>query len=177
MDDSATAIALAAAVLAILGLAGVVVLSVLLRRARHAQSAILGGTGERDLVAHAKSLQDAVAELESRTLEGEQRLGELITEAERSLAERLTEAERRLDVALAFSSVVRYDAYNELSGHQSTSIALLDSQRNGVVLSSIIHRDQARLYAKRVEQGHSDLDLSPEEEQAIDEALARDRRR
>ena len=56
----------------------------------------------------------------------------------------------RLDGAIAYRSLVRYDAYGELSGHQSTSIALLDAEHNGVVLSSIAHRDPARLYCKQV---------------------------
>jgi hypothetical protein len=59
-----------------------------------------------------------------------------------------------------------------MSGHQSTSIALLDSHRSGVVLSSIHHRDQARLYAKQVTNGHSQLELSPEEREAVRVALA-----
>ena len=58
---------------------------------------------------------------------------------------------------------MRYDAYNEMSGRQSTSIALLDSSASGIVLSSIHHRDQARLYAKRVQDGRGELELSPEE--------------
>ena len=62
---------------------------------------------------------------------------------------------------------MRYDAYNEMSGRQSTSIALLDASRSGIVLSSIHHRDQARLYAKQVHEGRSELELSPEEDEAI----------
>jgi hypothetical protein len=62
---------------------------------------------------------------------------------------------------------VRYDAYNELSGHQSLSIALLDGTRSGVVLSCIHHRDQARLYAKQVHEGRGELELSPEEAEAV----------
>jgi hypothetical protein len=67
---------------------------------------------------------------------------------------------------------VRYDAYNELSGHQSSSMALLDSHRNGLVLSAIVHRDSARLYVKQVHNGESEVALSPEEQQAVDTALA-----
>jgi hypothetical protein len=67
---------------------------------------------------------------------------------------------------------VRYDAYNELSGHQSVSIALLDDKRSGIVLSSIHHRDQARVYAKAVIAGEGELELSPEEAQAVAAALA-----
>ena len=57
-------------------------------------------------------------------------------------------AEQRLDGAIAYRALVRYDAYGELSGHQSTTLALLDAARNGVVLSSIAHRDTARLYVQ-----------------------------
>ncbi|MEA2138316.1 MAG: hypothetical protein QOG56_1466, partial [Solirubrobacteraceae bacterium] len=77
----------------------------------------------------------------------------------------------RLDGAIAHCGLIRYDAYNEMSGRQSTSIALLDSKRSGVVLSSIHHRDQARLYAKQISEGTAELRLSPEEEEALRLAL------
>ena len=85
---------------------------------------------------------------------------------------RLGAAEGRLDGAVAFHGLVRYDAYNEMSGRQSTSIALLDSRGSGIVISSIHHRDQARLYAKQVVAGRAELELSPEEEEAMRAALA-----
>jgi hypothetical protein len=66
---------------------------------------------------------------------------------------------------------VRYDAYGELSGHQSTSLALLDAERSGVVLSCIAHRDNARLYCKVVHEGRGEHELSPEEDEAIRLAL------
>jgi hypothetical protein len=87
------------------------------------------------------------------------------------LTERLATAEERLDGAIAHSAMVRYDAYNEMSGRQSTTIALLDSRRSGVVVSSIHHRDQARVYAKQVTDGKGELELSPEEEEAVRIAL------
>ena len=83
-------------------------------------------------------------------------------------------AEQRLDGAVAYRALVRYDAYGEMSGRQSTSIALLDATRSGVVLSSIHHRDQARLYAKQVREGQAELELSPEENEAIRLALEGD---
>jgi hypothetical protein len=85
-------------------------------------------------------------------------------------------AEQRLDHAVAYRALVRYDAYGEMSGRQSTSIALLDANRSGVVLSSILHRDQARLYAKAVHQGEPELELSPEEDEAVRLALQGDGR-
>ena len=80
-------------------------------------------------------------------------------------------AEGRLDGAISYTSLVRYDAYGEMSGRQSMSIALLDSSQTGIVLSAIHHRDQARLYAKRVSAGHAELELSPEETEAVSRAL------
>jgi hypothetical protein len=61
-----------------------------------------------------------------------------------------------------------------MSGRQSTSIALLDAKRSGLVLSSIHHRDQARLYAKQLYEGQSELELSPEEDEAVRLALEGD---
>ena len=84
---------------------------------------------------------------------------------------RLELAERRLDAAVAYRALVRYDAYGEMSGRQSTSIALLDAHRTGLVLSSIHHRDQARLYAKQIVNGQPEFELSPEESEAIRLAL------
>ena len=70
-------------------------------------------------------------------------------------------------------SLVRYDAWGEMSGQQSSTIALLDAHRTGVVVSSILHRDQARVYVKQLREGESELELSPEEQQAIEAAMAR----
>ena len=68
---------------------------------------------------------------------------------------------------------MRYDAYNELSGQQSMSIALLDvGTHSGIVLSCIHHRDQARVYAKQVQGGHSELELTTEEAEAVRVALS-----
>ena len=47
------------------------------------------------------------------------------------------------------------------------SIALLDDERSGIVLSCIHHRDQARVYGKQVREGRSELELSPEEAEAV----------
>jgi uncharacterized protein DUF4446 len=154
-------VALAAAGCAALALALAGALALRLRRLRAAQSAVLGETRERDLVEHARALEQEIAAL-----------GERGDAAAERLQRRLETAERRLDGAIAHAAVVRYDALGELGGAQSSSVALLDAHRNGVVLSSILHRDQARLYAKPVVDGRSELTLSPEEEAAVEQALA-----
>lgn len=156
-------VALAAAAVAVVALLVCALLALRLRRLRAAQTAVVGELGARDLVEHAAELQRDFALLETTT-----------RETVEGLHGRLEEAERRLDGAIAYRALVRYDAYNEMSGHQSTSIALLDASRSGVVLSSIHHREQARLYAKRVDAGRGELDLSPEEAEAVRLALAGD---
>jgi hypothetical protein len=144
-------IALLALALAIHAVAG-------LRRVRRDQRAVLGEAGSRDVLAYVRDLERGVEALGGRVAE---------------LDSATTVTARRLNGAITHYAVVRYDAYGEMSGKQSSSVALLDDHRNGVVLSSILHREQARLYAKGVSGGASDIELSPEEQAAVDAALAR----
>lgn len=69
--------------------------------------------------------------------------------------------------ALRDVAVVRYDALQEMSGQFSFSLALLDAMGDGVVLSSINGRAETRTYAKPVVAGEGELELSPEEAQAV----------
>lgn len=155
-------IALGAGAVAVVSLLTVIILAFRLGRVRSEQRAVLGDRRE-DLVAHAASLQTQFAALH-----------EYVQDATARLDDRMQTAEQRLDGAVSHTSLVRYDAYGDMSGRQSMSIALLDDRHDGVVLTSIHHRDQARLYAKRVHAGASEFELSPEEEQAIANALAGD---
>jgi hypothetical protein len=161
LSDAPGIVALAAAGGALLALVWLLILSLRLRRLRGAQKVVLGEHGQRDLVAHASGLQRAFEALHGR-----------VEEVAAALDARMAAAEDRLDGAIAYRALVRYDAYNEMSGHQSTTIALLDADHNGVVLSSIAHRDAARLYCKQVHGGRGEHQLSPEEEEAVRLALA-----
>ena len=136
------------------------ILGVELRRLRAAQRAVLGEHGDRDLVEYCVELEQAFGALRS-----------YVEEVAQTLDGRLGDAEIRLQGGIAHRALVRYDAYNEMSGRQSLSIALLDDTRSGIVLSSIHHRDQARIYAKQVHEGESELELSPEEHDAVRLAL------
>jgi hypothetical protein len=69
--------------------------------------------------------------------------------------------------ALRHLAVVRYDAFGDMGGHLSWSLALLDDAGNGVVLTSIHGRSDARTYAKNVAGWTSQQQLSPEEDEAI----------
>jgi uncharacterized protein DUF4446 len=154
-------VALGAAVAALIALATAVVLAVRVRRMRAAQSAVLGAQGSQDLVTYVESVGAGFTDLR-----------EWVEGALAHVDERLAEASERIDGTIAYRSLVRYDAYGEMSGHQSSSVALLDARKSGVVISSILHRDQARLYVKQVREGHPEYELSPEEQEAVDTALA-----
>ncbi len=93
------------------------------------------------------------------------------TRAELSSAVRArhTEAARSLrNVAL-----VRYDAFDDLSGRMSFSLALLDDDGDGVALTAITGRTDTRVYAKGIDNGSGEHELSPEEQQAVAAALRR----
>lgn len=150
-------VAIAGVAVAVVALAVAVTAVVALRRLRRDQRAVLGDYGRQDLVTHAAGL-----EREFRALHA------FMEDAAQRLHSRMGAAEERLDSAISHSALVRYDAYGEMTGHQSTSIALLDAQRNGVVLSSVMHRDAGRLYAKQVRGGVGEVvALSPEEAEAV----------
>jgi hypothetical protein len=153
-------VALAAAGVGLIAVIWATILSVKLRRLRAAQRTLLGGA-DTDLVTHAARLQEAFVQLR-----------DWVEETAARLDERVAAAERRIDGCVAYISLVRYDAYNEMSGQQSSTLALLDARRSGVVVSSILHRDQARMYVKQVHEGAAELELSPEEEEAIEAAMA-----
>ena len=148
-------VALAGVAVAAVALLSCLVLALKLRRVRAAQQTVLGD-GNLDLVGHAAALQQQF-----------EALYEYVQDAADKLNGRLATAEQRLDGTVAYRALVRYDAYGEMSGQQSTSIALLDAHRSGLVLSSIHHRDQARLYAKQIRNGQPEYELSPEENEAI----------
>ncbi len=162
LTSTAGIVALAAGGVAVVGLGLSLALAAQLRRLRADQRVLLGDT-QRDLPAHAAALERKFDALQS-----------YISDAAEQLDNRMNVAEARLDGAVAYRALVRYDAYGEMSGRQSTTIALLDASTSGVVLSSIHHRDQSRLYAKQVHNGQGELELSPEELEAIRLALGED---
>jgi hypothetical protein len=69
--------------------------------------------------------------------------------------------------ALKHLAVVRYDAFGDMGGHLSWSLAVADDEGNGVVLTSIHGRSEARTYAKSINEWSCDQQLSPEEDEAL----------
>jgi uncharacterized protein DUF4446 len=131
--------------------------SIRVKRVREAQRSLLGG-GRRDLVDFAVSLQARIDDLHRAVDE---------------VAAGLGRVDRRVDTVVANSAIVRYDAYEDTGGHQSASLALLDSARSGLVLTAIQGRDYARIYMKELDRGRASVALSPEEQEAVERAMGR----
>jgi hypothetical protein len=128
-----------------------------LQNVRTAQRVLLGG-GKEDLVDFAVSLQGRIDDLHSAVDE---------------IAAGLARVDRRVDASVTNTSIVRYDAYEDTGGHQSASLAVLDSARTGVVVTAIQGRDYARIYMKELDRGRASIALSPEEAEAVERAMSR----
>lgn len=145
----AVAVAAAAVVIAVLAFSR-------LTGVRRAQEVLLGGDAKADVVEFAVSLQGRIDDLHRAVDE---------------VAAALARVDRRVDGTFSRAALVRYDAYEDTGGHQSASMALLDSERSGIVLTAIQGRDYARVYVKQLDRGRTSIALSPEEQQAVERAM------
>lgn len=153
-------VALAVGAPGVVALGGCLALWVALRRVRRAQRVLLPDGTTAGLVDRQGAQQRSMARLE----EG---LGDL-----QALVERQGEVtERGLRTSLRFQGMVRYDAYRDMGGSQSWSIALLDGNGSGAVVTCLHARDHARVYLKELLEGAPGQRLSPEEERAVALAL------
>ena len=150
-------VAIVGAALGVVGVGLASWASIRVKRVRDAQRSLLGG-GRRDLVDFAVSLQGRVDDLHRAVDE---------------VAAGLARVDRRVDGTVTNTAIVRYDAYEDTGGHQSASLALLDSARTGVVVTAIQGRDYARIYMKELDRGRPAVALSPEEQEAVERAMGR----
>ena len=107
--------------------------------------------------------RDTFVDITARTIEDFGRLRTEVTALDAEIA--LTR--EQLSHALRNVSVVRYDAFNDLGGRYSFTAALLDDLGDGLVLTSIHGRTETRLYLKGINHGVPDIELSPEELEAV----------
>lgn len=126
-----------------------------LQRYHRNQYVIMGSRGNVDIVEHVAAVDDKLANM-------------------RVALEDLTLVARdhdvRIDGTLARIGVVRFDAYQDLGGRQSSAVAFLNSLGNGVVITTVVSRDFARMYVKLLKDGRPDIPLAPEENEAVEQA-------
>lgn len=148
-------VAVVAIVLAVAAGTGLALVYRRLQRYQRNQHVIMGSRGTVDIVDHVSAMDDKLANV-------------------RLALEDLTLAARdhdvRIDACLSRVGIVRFDAYQDLGGRQSTAVAFLNSQGNGVVVTTVVSRDFARMYVKLLKDGAGDIPLAPEEMEAVEQA-------
>ena len=158
LTELAPILALGATAFALLALALLFVVNRRLRALLKAQRVVLGSKGEVDLVSHVGSLEEKLVHLRTMV---------------EDLAIAGKDHEVRIDNCISRLGAVRFDAFHDLGGRQSTSIAFLNASEDGVVITSAVSREFARVYVKLVRDGKPDIPLAPEEIEAVDQARAR----
>ncbi len=89
------------------------------------------------------------------------------------VSQRVSDVEGRLPFAISFVGVVAYNAFGNIAGNQSRSVAMLSQRGDGVVITLLASRDETVFYTKEVRGGDGVETLSPEEKVAVDRALQR----
>jgi len=157
--DIAQIIAIAAAAIAV---GALVLLFLLYRRVQALQAqqrVILGPKGvSSDIIAYIGGLTGRI-----------DRLRDTVD----TLSLEARDHEVRIDGCVSRIGMVRFDAYQDLGGRQSTAIGLLNAKDDGIVITTVVSRDFARTYVKLIKEGQPDVQLAPEEEEALEQARAR----
>lgn len=148
-------VAIVAIVLAVAAGAGLALVYRRLLRYQRNQRVIMGSRGTVDIVEHVAAVDEKLTNV-------------------RLALEDLTLLARdhdvRIDSSLAGVGIVRFDAYHDLGGRQSTAVAFLNHLGDGVVITTVVSRDFARMYVKLLKGGESDIPLAPEEIEAVEQA-------
>lgn len=98
---------------------------------------------------------------------------EALEEGEKETRTDLKDIKENLKVTYQKRGLVKYDAFREMSGDLSYSLALLDKENNGVLISSMYSREGCYTYAKDIVNGESKINLSEEEAEALKQAVAK----
>ncbi|AIQ50079.1 hypothetical protein R70723_32490 [Paenibacillus sp. FSL R7-0273] len=126
-----------------------------LRRMRRKYDAMMNGNGVEDLESLLIDLKN-----QSERLDEGQREHKALIEA----------AQSKMRGMKSKVAVKRYNAFGERGSDLSFSIAIVDDNSNGVVLTSLHNRENSYIYAKPLENGASQYPLSPEEKEVIAQA-------
>jgi len=104
-------------------------------------------------------------------------LGEVLKkqdDLEKKLAEisnKMGKLEKTVELSIRKVGIVRYNPFSGVGSNQSFSVALLDGNNNGIIVTSLYTREGNRVYGKPVENGKSNYQLSGEEKEAISKAI------
>jgi hypothetical protein len=188
LDGMATYVAVFALVLAYVALVAAYCALRTLARLRRDTRLLARGTrgpeGQQSLIEvtsrHAEltaTVAEQVEQLRTHVDSSQEALRGEVAGARQDALTALTERAESESGALRNVALVRYDAFTEMSGRMSFSLALLDDRGDGVTITAMTGRTDTRVYAKAVAAGEGEHDLSPEERQAVSSALGSTKRR
>jgi hypothetical protein len=98
---------------------------------------------------------------------------EALEDAENKMHRDIREIKENLKITYQKTGLVKYDAFREMSGALSYSLALLDKENNGILISSMYSREGCYTYAKDIVKGECKINLSDEEAEALKQAVAK----
>ena len=98
---------------------------------------------------------------------------ESLEDAERKMHRDIRDIKENLKITYQKTGLVKYDAFREMSGALSYSLALLDKEDNGILITSMYSREGCYTYAKDIIKGECKLNLSDEEAEALKQAVAK----
>ena len=150
-----TILLLTFAALTLIALIFIMALFSRMRKLMRRLDTLTGGTGgnlEETLAAHLEKVRGT-----------EQRMD--------SLQQAVAILQAQMPACLRKTGLVRFDAFEDIGGEQSFSLALLDFQNNGFVLTSVYSRNDIRVYGKAIREGRASHTLTKEEERALREAI------
>ena len=88
------------------------------------------------------------------------------------LKDRTSQLEGKMKSSKRYAGLTRFDAFEDVGGSQSFSMAVYDEEGNGIVITSQVGRDSCRVFGKPLHNGKSEVNLTVEEERAIEAAVA-----
>ena len=88
------------------------------------------------------------------------------------ISKELEELKTQSKFSIQKMGIVRFNPFKEIGGNQSFSVALLDANNDGVVITSFYGKDGNRIFGKPINNGRSKFSLASEEKKAIDKAKA-----
>ncbi len=90
-----------------------------------------------------------------------------------NIAKRLEPLERVSKISVQKVGFLRFNPFHDTGGDQSFSLALLDGENNGIIVSSLYTREGARIYAKEIKGGKAKQPLSGEEQKVLEDAVGK----
>jgi len=96
-----------------------------------------------------------------------------LKEGFKKISNKMEELNKNNKFSIQRIGIVRFNPFKESGGDQSFSIALLDGNKNGVVITSLYGREGNRIFAKPIKKGKSEYLLTEEEKEAIEQTKIR----